>query len=55
MSPINSAPKRRLCKAEDGKIPLATCHSGAESQDGGGIARARIADPKVYPGIPIPQ
>ena len=27
----------------------------AESQEGGGIARAVIEDPKIYPGTPVPQ
>ena len=27
----------------------------AEPQAGGGIARACIEDPKVYPGIPMPN
>ena len=26
----------------------------AEPQEGGGISRAGIEDPKVYPGIPMP-
>ena len=28
---------------------------GAEPQEGGGLARAWIEDPKVYPGIPMPN
>ena len=35
---------------------LVTCsQQGVELQEGGGIARNWIADPKVYPGIPVPQ
>ena len=34
-------------------MPVVT--GGAEPQEGGGIARAWIEDPKVYPGIPMPQ
>ena len=37
------------------KTVLATCHREAETQEGDGIARAWIADPKEYPGIPMPQ
>ena len=27
----------------------------AEPKEGGGIAQGSIVDPKVYPGIPMPQ
>ena len=37
----------------DYRLPVVT--GGAEPKEGGGIARACIEDPKVYPGIPIPQ
>ena len=35
------------------RLPVVT--GGAESQEGGGIARAWIEDPNVYPGIPMPK
>ena len=37
----------------DYRLPVVT--GGAEPQEGGGIARAWIEDPKVYRGIPMPQ
>ena len=38
---------------EDYRLPVVT--GGADPQEGGGIARAWIEDPKVYPGIPMPN
>ena len=35
------------------RLPVVT--GRAEPQEGGGIARAWIEDPKVYPSIPMPQ
>ena len=37
----------------DYRLPVVT--GRAEPQEGDGIARAWIEDPKVYPGIPMPQ
>ena len=37
----------------DYRLPVVS--GRAELQEGGGIARAWIEDPKVYPGIPMPQ
>ena len=37
----------------DSNLSLVT--GGAEPQEGGGIARAPITDPKVYPVIPTAQ
>ena len=34
-------------------LETACSHREAEPQEGGGIARAWIEDPKVYPGIPM--
>ena len=39
----------------DGNYWLPLVSKGAESQEGGGIAGAWIADPNVYPSIPMPQ
>ena len=50
---------RLFCRVEGGdaccklyRLPVVT--RGAEPQEGGGIARAWIVDPKIYPGIPMP-
>ena len=57
---INSECKRFFCRVEGEdthwrlyRLPVVTRR--AELQKGGGIARAWIEDPKVYPGIPMPQ
>ena len=54
---INSECKRLFCRVKGGdahwrlyRLPVVT--GGAEPQEGGGIARAWIEDPIVYPGIP---
>ena len=57
---INSECKRLFCWVEGGdahwrlyRLPVVTVR--AEPQEGGEIARAWIEDPKVYPGIQMPQ
>ena len=56
---INSEPNSPCSRVEgrDARCKLlATCsHRGAESQEGGEIARAWIADPKVYPVYQCPM
>ena len=57
---INSEGKPIFCKVEGGDnqwalygLPVVT--GGAEPQEGGGITRAVIEDPKIYPGTPLLQ
>ena len=57
---INSERKLLLCRVEGGdahwryyRLPVVI--GGAETQEGGEIARAWIEDPKVNPGTPMPQ
>ena len=57
---INSESMPLFSKVECGdnhwalyELPVVT--GGAEPQEGGGITRAVIEDPKIYPGTPVPQ
>ena len=57
---INSESKPLFRKVEGGDnhwalYGLTVVTGVAEPQEGGGITRAVIEDPKIYPGTPVPQ